>query len=146
MNMVFVCIISFGHIFRVFQVKYSYSSFTFTSLCISENRATVFPKSFSATIKINSVGVDTNSSIFMRARAVTERSEKNVLGILKTSGSKEIPIAARLWLISFGLILKCFNTLFSIFDEQIISISVVPMVMVKKSSRSEEHTSELQSR
>src|ERR1035437_8424064 len=134
MNMVFVCIISFGHIFRVFQVKYSYSSVTFTSLCISENRGTVFPKSFSATIKINSVGVDTNSSIFMRARAVTERSEKKVLGVLKTSGSKEIPIAAKLRLMNFGFILKCLSALFSMFDEQIMSISAVPIVIVKKSS------------
>ena len=45
-------------------------------------------------MKISSVGVETSSSMFMRARAVMESREKKVFGTEKTFGSKEIAMAA----------------------------------------------------
>src|SRR3989338_1622703 len=47
-------------------------------------------------------------------------------------------MAAKLWFTHFGFIVKCFKILASRLDEQIISISVVPIVVVKKSSADTE--------
>ena len=47
-------------------------------------------------MNVNSVDVETISSILMRAFASIANNEKNTLGVPKYSGEKEIPTAAKL--------------------------------------------------